>query len=190
MRDYRRDIVSSSLDADKMDYLRDAHFAGVRYGLFDLDKVVDACRKHARGEESYLVIDEEGLFAVEQLVIAKHYMTQQVYAHRVRTVTDLMIVRGLELAIEDGVPELQRLYSYDGSVEFLERYLRHDDGSVVQALLKCQQRRPKSIFDRLFYRRLFKELALLPLNERQVPDSIARGQLLNLDQRPSRSWSN
>ena len=67
-RDYRRDIVSSSLDADKMDYLlRDAHFAGVRYGSFDLDKVIDVCRRHDQGSESYLVVEEQGIFAVEQL---------------------------------------------------------------------------------------------------------------------------
>ena len=59
-RDYRRDIVSSDLDADKMDYLlRDAHYAGVRYGYFDLDKIIDVCRKYSRGEESYLIVREE-----------------------------------------------------------------------------------------------------------------------------------
>ena len=37
--DWRRDIVSSELDADKMDYLlRDSYFAGVKYGLYDLEK--------------------------------------------------------------------------------------------------------------------------------------------------------
>ena len=78
-RNYLRDIVSSSLDADKMDYLlRDAYFTGVKYGLFDLDKIIDSCRVLQTGAESYLVIDEGGLFAVEQLVVAKYHMTQQV----------------------------------------------------------------------------------------------------------------
>ncbi len=181
-RDYRRDIVSSSLDADKMDYLlRDAHFVGVKYGQFDLDKVIDVCGKFERGSESYLVIHEEGLFAVEQLVLAKHHMTQQVYAHRVRTITDLMIVRGLQLAIADGFTEVKALFSYDGSKDFLTHYLEYDDGTLTALLVNGSYPRPKSLFQRLRKRDLFKEVALIPLDELRVVDSITRGQLLNID---------
>ena len=36
-----KDIVSGSLDADKMDYLlRDSYFCGVRYGVYDLDQLL------------------------------------------------------------------------------------------------------------------------------------------------------
>ena len=35
-QDWQRDIVSSELDADKMDYLlRDSYFTGVKYGIYD-----------------------------------------------------------------------------------------------------------------------------------------------------------
>ena len=52
------------------------------------------------------MINEHGRFALEQMFVAKHHMTQQVYSHRVRTITDAMIVRGLELAIEGGNEEI------------------------------------------------------------------------------------
>ena len=179
--DYRRDIVSSDLDADKMDYLlRDAHFAGVRYGSFDLDKIIDVCRKYERGNESYLMIREEGIFAVEQLVLAKQYMTQQVYAHRVRTITDLMIVRGLELAIEDGHSEIKRLFSYDGSMEFLEFYLKFDDNRLMSEMMDERYQRSSEIFKRLQRRLLYKEVAEIRLDGSDVTDSIARGRLLNM----------
>ena len=169
-----------------MDYLlRDAHFAGVRYGLFDLDKVIDVCQRYGRGSESYLVVKlvvkEEGMFAVEQLVLAKQYVTQQVYAHRVRTVTDLMVVRGLELAIEDGNEEVKRLFSYDGSKEFLNYYLRFDDDGLRTLVMDDPHPRASSLFGRLVRRRLYKQVALIHLDELRVPDSITRGQLLNLD---------
>ena len=168
-----------------MDYLaRDAHFAGVKYGSFDLDQVIHACRKHQSGNETYLVIDEEGLYAVEQLVVAKYHMTQQVYAHRVRTVTDLMIVRGLELAIEDGVAEIARLYKYDGSLGFLERYLQYDDGQLITFMLgerRSKNVRGRSIFRRLHRRDLFKELAVISLAQgRDVKDDIVRDRLQEL----------
>ena len=134
-----------------------------------------------RGNESYLVVQEEGIFAVEQLVLAKQYMTRQVYAHRVRTITDLMIVRGLELAIEDGHEEIKKLFSYDGSQEFLEFYLRFDDGRLMSTALDDRYPRSKGVFNRLRERRLYKEVAEIRLDELGVDDSITRGQLLNLD---------
>ena len=183
-RDYRRDIVSSDLDADKMDYLlRDAHFAGVRYGSFDLDKVIDVCRRYERGNESYLVVDEEGIYAVEQLVLAKQYMTRQVYAHRVRTITDLMIVRGLELAIQDGHDDIGKLFAYDGSGEFIASYLQFDDGRLMSTALDDRYPRSKNVFERLRERKLYKEVAEIRLDDLGVDDSITRGLLLNLDQK-------
>ena len=154
----------------------------MRYGSYDLDKIIDVCRRYERGNESYLVVDEEGIYAVEQLVLAKHYMTRQVYAHRVRTITDLMIVRGLELAIEGGHEEIKKLFSYDGSREFLEFYLQFDDGLLTSMVLGGPDARSRSVFKRLRERELYKEVAEIRLDELGVDDSITRGHLLNLDQ--------
>ncbi len=89
-RRFQRDIVSGGLDADKLDYLlRDAYFAGVEYGRFDVAKVLDSCRVvSGSGTETLLGIHEEGRFAVEQLILAKWHMHQQVYGHKVRIATD------------------------------------------------------------------------------------------------------
>ena len=124
LRDIRRDIVSSDLDADKIDYLtRDGHFTGVQYGSFDLAKIYDSFAFISWGGQTYLGIDESGIFATEQLILAKHHMSHQVYAHRIRVITDYMIVRGLELAIEDGLTEIKDLYEYDGSPEFCQNVI-------------------------------------------------------------------
>ena len=180
-RDARRDIVSSDLDADKIDYLsRDAYYTGVKYGVFDLDKVYESFIIDERGGESFLSITEEGLFAVEQLILAKHHMTQQVYAHRVRVITDFMIVRGLELAIEDGLDEIKELFSYDGTREFIGYYITYHDNRVFDVLMNCSQTRPKLIFRRLWERRLFKEIVRLPLTERYVDDAILLRDLMTL----------
>ena len=181
LRDARRDIVSSSLDADKIDYLsRDAYYTGVKYGIFDLDKVYESFIISTHGEESFLSITEEGLFAVEQLILAKHHMTQQVYAHRVRVITDFMIVRGLELAIEDDVNEIKELFSYDGTREFIGNYMMYDDNRVFDVMINCSQSRPNLIFKRLRERRLFKEIVRLPLTDRYVDDAILLRDLMTL----------
>ena len=182
LRDARRDIVSSSLDADKIDYLsRDAYYTGVKYGIFDLDKVYESFIIDTHREESFLSITEEGLFAVEQLILAKHHMTQQVYAHKVRVITDFMIVRGLELAIEDGVNEINELFSYDGRREFIGNYMAYDDNRVFDVMINCPQLRPKMIFKRLRERRLFKEIVRLPLTDRYVGNALLLRDLMTLE---------
>lgn len=166
-RDFLRDIVSSNLDADKMDYLlRDGHYAGVQYGMFDIEKVIDSCMMHESSGQSYLHVEEAGVFAVEQLVIAKWHMTQQVYAHRVRVISDSMIGRGLRLAIEEGISGIKEIFTYDGKPEFIQYYLQFDDERLMSRILDHNNKTKSpaaSIFHRLRDRKLFKELALIPL---------------------------
>jgi hypothetical protein len=66
MKDFSHDIVSGPLDADKLDYLlRDNYHTGVKYGLYDLDKIIESLRVIRFGpDESYLGINEEGIYAL------------------------------------------------------------------------------------------------------------------------------
>lgn len=186
LNDYRRHIISSSIDADKMDYLlRDSYYAGAKYGTFDLDKVIEELsiyRPPGDSGETFLVIDEHGRFALEQMFVAKHHMTQQVYSHRVRTITDAMIVRGLVLAIEGGNDEVARLFRYDGTEEFVDRYLRYDDWALSKAVVEGGESCSRSIFRRLGDRRLFKEISLRPLDENNEQDSFRLMRLKGLTQ--------
>ena len=53
-----------------MDYLlRDSYFAGVQYGRFDLEKIIDVCRvyKYEKGDESYLAFHHDGIYALDVL---------------------------------------------------------------------------------------------------------------------------
>ena len=190
-RDVRRDIVSSDLDADKIDYLtRDSHFTGVQYGSFDLAKIYDSFAFISWGGQTYLGIDESGIFATEQLILAKHHMSHQVYAHRIRVITDFMIVRGLELAIEDEMQEVIELYGYDGSPEFCENYVSYHDDRLMTILLNCASERSKSIYERLYSRRLFKQLAMVRINEEEIPNPLLRLQYSSLARETSESSIN
>ncbi|RKU11452.1 hypothetical protein C6502_08775 [Candidatus Poribacteria bacterium] len=175
-RDFRRDIVSSDLDADKMDYLlRDSYFAGVKYGMYDLEKIIESFRVHRKG----LAISDEGLHALEQLLLAKHHMTEQVYRHRVRSISDAMIIRGIELAIDKGNQELKRLYQYDGTPKFVENYMEYHDERLIDILRRCDQEKARNIFERLYQRKLFKMIGELSLKE--VDDPTDRLRLLQMD---------
>lgn len=90
---FLQDIVSSQLDSDRMDYLlRDAHFTGVRYGIFDLEWLINAmCLGNfpisdeggSTTDTFRLCLDtKRGLHSAEQLLMARQHMSLQVYYHK------------------------------------------------------------------------------------------------------------
>ena len=165
-QNWQRDIVSSELDADKMDYLlRDAYFAGVKYGVYDLEKLIESCLIDSDKTETSLAINSKGIYALEQLLLARYHMTQQVYWHRVSLISNEMIIRGITLAIEGGNQEMGALYRYDenNKAAFVEKYLDYHDEKVVDFLKSCAQEKACDIFNRLYSRNLFKMVAELRL---------------------------
>ncbi len=71
-------IISSQLDADRMDYLlRDSYFTGVSYGEFDLFRILRTLKL----VNDRLVIKESGIHAVEDYIMARYQMYWQVYLH-------------------------------------------------------------------------------------------------------------
>lgn len=71
LRSVRKDVVSGPMDADKLDYLlRDSYYTGVKYGVFDLDKVINSLIPiQMGGGEVQVGINEEGKHAVEQTAL-------------------------------------------------------------------------------------------------------------------------
>ena len=186
-RDFRRDIISSDLDADKMDYLlRDSYFAGVKYGMYDLEKIVDSCQTSGDQKESCLAIGDEGIYALEQLLLGKYHMTQQVYLHRVRSIADAMIVRGVQIAIRDGNQELEKLYQYDHTPNFIDNYMQYNDEKLIDILRQCEQKKARGAFQRLYKRELFKMIAEVPLND--VKNPIQKRRLHQAEDEQERNW--
>lgn len=73
-------IISSQMDADRMDYLlRDSYFTGVSYGEFDLYRIL----RTIRIIDDKIVIKESGIHAVEDYIMARYQMYWQVYLHPV-----------------------------------------------------------------------------------------------------------
>ena len=169
IRDWHRDIVSSELDADKMDYLlRDSYFAGVKYGQYDLEKLIESCLIVDR-RETPLAISSKGIYALEQLLLARYHMTQQVYWHRVSLISNEMIIRGITLAIDGRNRQMTKLYKYPKKSrrdsnenyekkkkDFVQNYLDYHDEKVIELLRNCNQEKAREIFNHLYNRELFK----------------------------------
>jgi hypothetical protein len=158
-----KDIVSGPLDADKMDYLlRDSLYCGVRYGIYDLDQLINSLTVGGgSGLDRTLMIDRDGLHAVEQFVLAKYYISTQVYFHKVRLITDQMLTRAIVAGIKtDGIDELSRIFTYDGSSGFARRYLEWDDERLLREFTSDRYRRTvvHDLLTRLRTRRLYKRV--------------------------------
>jgi len=173
-RSIEKDIVSGPLDADKFDYLRrDSYFAGVEYGKFDLDKVIESMTPVELGRDgTQLGIKEEGIYAIEQILLAKYHMNVQVYQHRIRRITDAMLVRGVEFALEEGVEDVENIYRFDNDSEYLSNFIRYDDNALARAVVSKSNGLAKKYFESIINRKLFKEIFNIEINDKTFDDGI------------------
>ncbi|REJ84014.1 MAG: HD domain-containing protein [Acidobacteria bacterium] len=117
-------IVSGELDVDKMDYLlRDSLFCGVRYGQFDLDRLLDTVLPllDPRSNSWGIGVVEGGVHALEALVLARYYMFTQVYFNVTGKV--------LELHLGEWLRETGTRWRADPTA-----FLEVDDVSVLSAM--------------------------------------------------------
>ncbi len=178
-----KEIISGPLDADKMDYLlRDSHYCGVKYGVFDLERLINTLESYPDGEDKHISVNYDGINSLEQFVLAKYYMTRQVYRHKVRILSDSMIVRGIELGIEyDEIPFLKKLFSYSNDGEYLENYLKYFDDKLFNDILFSDMKgKAYEIFNRLYQRKLFKRIFSEKLKEIRI-NPVIRDKLINID---------
>ena len=75
------------------------------------------------------------------------------------------------------------LFSYDGTEEFVRGFLKYDDRTVsFEAVMNGGEDRSKSIIRCLGERRLFKEISLRTIDEKNEQDSFRLRRLKGLTQ--------
>ena len=170
-----RSIVSGPLDADKQDYLlRDSYFCGVPYGVFDMGQMHRSLVLRGPEGDKEIMVDPNAIHSVEQYVLAKYYLTCNVYSHKVRLITDQMIVRAIVLGIEkDDNKELRKLYAFDNTEEFVKAYSEWDDARFMHEFcLAAKPSRCKDMLDRLRLRRLLKRVFSLETKTKEFPPEV------------------
>lgn len=89
-------LVTSELDADRMDYLRrDAQQAGVSYGEFDYSWIVSNLCPHVKDGACYLALKHRALYAFEDFLLSRYHMFLMVYLHHKTVVFDEMLAKYL-----------------------------------------------------------------------------------------------
>lgn len=117
-RKFFHQLVSSQLDIDRLDYLqRDCFFTGVSEGTIGADRII----KMMTIVDDHLVIEEKGIYSIENFLNARRLMYWQVYLHKTTVCAEKMLInlilRAKEL-VSSGVP-------LPGSIELL-RFLQRD----------------------------------------------------------------
>jgi len=90
-------IIGDAFGADRMDYLlRDSFHAGVEYGKFDHNRLINTLRilplTYADSDEPALGLESGGLESSEGLMVARYFMYKQVYLHPIRRAYDIHLV--------------------------------------------------------------------------------------------------
>ncbi|MBA3710190.1 MAG: HD domain-containing protein [Planctomycetes bacterium] len=151
-----RALVSGELDADRCDYLlRDSHFSGVTYGIYDLQRLIATETVLAGPDGPELGLDVHGVHALEGLLLARYHMFLQVYFHKTPPAFEYYLDR----AIAEGEIEFSLARGLSDLVD-----LRDD--SVVSRLYAARAR------DLPWSRRILdREPAKLVLRERIGADA-------------------
>lgn len=139
-------LISSQLDVDRMDYLnRDSFFTGVREGSIGADRIL----KMLDIVDNELVVEQKGIYSVENFLNARRLMYWQVYLHKTCICAETMLVEIIRRAkdlITEGkevfaTPSLKlflendvTLEQFESDKQYLEAFTEMDDSDVMGSI--------------------------------------------------------
>ncbi len=185
-RPFLSQLVSSQLDIDRMDYLqRDCYFTGVNEGTIGAERII----KMFDVVDNNMVIEEKGMFSVENFLNARRLMYWQVYLHKTSISAEQMLIlvfkrakyltaKGVRL---NASPSLQLFLEKEIGIEeistnatYLERFARLDDYDVwgaVKLWVDSEDKVLAYLCDNLLKRELFRiELTNEPFSTEKVAE--------------------
>ncbi len=122
-------IISSSVDADKLDFVvRDTYHTGAEYGFIDIFRLIQTL--DVLDED--LALDLGALSALESFIIARIESFKSIYFHRVGRAAQITLAMAMEKANEElGLTDFKTP----------EEYLAMDDYTVWTGLRNCEKSR-------------------------------------------------
>jgi HD superfamily phosphohydrolase len=96
-------LISSFIDSDRSDYLlRDSYFAGVDYGRFDIERL----KRVMLYVDGNLAILKKATPIVEEFLLARMYMYENVYFHSVVGMYNAIATHGIAKLIRESIIEV------------------------------------------------------------------------------------
>jgi len=113
-RNFFNQLVSSQLDIDRLDYLkRDCFFTGVQEGTIGVDRIISMLDVH----RDDLVVEQKGIYSIENFLTARRLMYWQVYLHKTTVSAERMVVNLIRRAqtltqADENVPASEALRTF------------------------------------------------------------------------------
>ena len=143
---FLHELICSQLDMDRLDYLcRDSFFAGVREGNIGAERII----KMLHVKDDRLVVEQKGIYTIENYLMARRLMYWQVYLHKtalagqevlstvLQRATDL-IVQGWQLPASESLHyflynDVNRAF-IGKNPEAIDKFITLDDSDILSAL--------------------------------------------------------
>lgn len=139
-------MVSGQLDMDRLDYLqRDSYFTGVEEGVIGSERIITMLDVVAGN----LVVEEKGIYSIENFIGARRIMYWQVYMHKTVVASEYMLTSILRRAKElyskgtdlFASPSLKVFLQHDATLadfksgnSWLENFALIDDNDVITSV--------------------------------------------------------
>ncbi|WP_026953444.1 HD domain-containing protein [Algoriphagus mannitolivorans] len=191
-RKFLNQLVSSQLDIDRLDYLqRDCFFTGVSEGTIGADRIIKMMAVH----QEQLVIEEKGIYSIENFLSARRLMYWQVYLHKTTVSAEKMLINlitraknqareGASFPVSEEfdffLKNEVKLSDFQENPQILEKFLSLDDYDIWGAI-KLWKNNPDYILANIsqmfLTRNLFKiSLVNEPFSEEEIQDQIQKTQ--------------
>jgi HD superfamily phosphohydrolase len=145
-RKFLHQLVSSQLDIDRLDYLqRDCFFTGVSEGTIGADRLIKMLEIH----EDQLVVEEKGIYSIENFLTARRLMYWQVYLHKTTVSAEKMMIQTIRRAqflsrsgekifatepLRIFLENQVKLKDFEARPQYLEAFLQLDDFDIWAAI--------------------------------------------------------
>ena len=185
-------LVSSQLDIDRLDYLqRDCFFTGVSEGTIGADRII----KMMAVKDDQLVIEEKGIYSIENFLSARRLMYWQVYLHKTTVSAEKMLINLIQRAkklAQDGrtffvteemayfMSQEVSLADFKADTSLLKKFLQLDDFDIWGAI-KLWKNDPdyvlQNISQMFLTRKLFKiNLVNEPFSSQEIEHLRTKAQ--------------
>ncbi len=185
-RPFFHQLISSQLDVDRLDYLsRDSFYTGVREGFIGSERLLSML--DLKNEQ--LVLEEKGIYSIENFLMARRLMYWQVYLHKTAIAAETMLIQILRRA-KDLMAQgtklncskplfvfLSRTYTWDefaNNEKLLLAFTDLDDHDIWAALKDWKNEKDKilrHLCESFLTRKLFKcKLGTQPLPKSKITE--------------------
>lgn len=193
-RKFFNQLISSQLDVDRLDYLkRDSFFTGVSEGNINTQRIISMINV----ADDELVVDEKGIYSIENFLTARMFMYWQVYYHKTSALAEHILVKilkrakylvsqGAELIASDNLKHFLYRNNSHATQEDIIRFTQLDDNDIIQAMKFWQNSDDfilRYLCNAVIQRKLPKtQISSIPFEDKLIKEKIFKtNEMLNIE---------